>query len=132
MEQTRIQNSPDQQVIGFAKVDTYPQIFLFFIQDFLNWWYVKMPLRHLRKFGRLSTVLDDNLSITLPIGTFFVPWHIDKSIMGYLFGILIRLLYLPIAISIYSITMIVSFVLIVIWLLLPLVAIIFTVISIFR
>lgn len=91
-----------------------------------------MPLRHLRKFGRLSTVLDDNLSITLLIGTFFVPWHRDKSIMGYLFGILIRLLYLPIAISIYSITMIVSFVLIVIWLLLPLVAIIFTVISIFR
>lgn len=132
MEQTRIQNSPDQQVIGFAKVDTYPQIFLFFIQDFLNWWYVKMPLRHLRKFGRLSTVLDDNLSITLLIGTFFVPWHRDKSIMGYLFGILIRLLYLPIAISIYSITMIVSFVLILIWLLLPLVAIIFTVISIFR
>ena len=132
MEQTRIQNSPDQQVIGFAKVDTYPQIFLFFIQDFLNWWYVKMPLRHLRKFGRLSTVFDDNLSITLLIGTFFVPWHRDKSIMGYLFGILIRLLYLPIAISIYSITMIVSFVLIVIWLLLPLVAIIFTVISIFR
>ncbi|MGI6443453.1 MAG: hypothetical protein ACOX06_00355 [Candidatus Dojkabacteria bacterium] len=132
MEQTRIQNSPDQQVIGFAKVDTYPQIFLFFIQDFLNWWYVKMPLRHLRKFGRLSTVLDDNLSITLLIGTFFVPWHRDKSIMGYLFGILIRLLYLPIAISIYSITMIVSFVLILTWLLLPLVAIIFTVISIFR
>lgn len=132
MEQTRIQNSPDQQVIGFAKVDTYPQIFLFFIQDFLNWWYVKMPLRHLRKFGRLSTVFDDNLSITLLIGTFFVPWHRDKSIMGYLFGILIRLLYLPIAISIYSITMIVSFVLILIWLLLPLVAIIFTVISIFR
>ncbi len=132
MEQTRIQNSPDQQVIGFAKVDTYPQIFLFFIQDFLNWWYVKMPLRHLRKFGRLSTVLDDNLSITLLIGTFFVPWHRDKSIMGYLFGILIRLLYLPIAISIYSITMIVSFVLILVWLLLPLVTIIFTVISIFR
>ncbi|HHX99080.1 TPA: hypothetical protein GX533_00110 [Candidatus Dojkabacteria bacterium] len=132
MEQTRIQNSPDQQVIGFAKVDTYPQIFLFFIQDFLNWWYVKMPLRHLRKFGRLSTVLDDNLSITLLVGTFFVPWHRDKSIMGYLFGILIRLLYLPIAISIYSITMIVSFVLILTWLLLPLVAIIFTVISIFR
>lgn len=132
MEQTRIQNSPDQQVIGFAKVDTYPQIFLFFIQDFLNWWYVKMPLRHLRKFGRLSTVLDDNLSITLLVGTFFVPWHRDKSIIGYLFGILIRLLYLPIAISIYSITMIVSFVLILTWLLLPLVAIIFTVISIFR
>lgn len=132
MEKTSIQNNPNQQVIHFAKTDSYPQIFLYFIQDFLSWWYVKMPLRHLRTLGRLSTVMDDNLSITLLLSTFFVPWHRDKSIMGYLFGITIRILYLPIGISIYSITMILATILAITWLLLPVMAIVFTVISVFK
>lgn len=132
MEQKKLIDNSGQQMIEAVKIDSYLQIFIYYIQDFLNWWYVKMPIWHLRTLGRISVVVDDNLSISLLFKNFFVPWRRDNSLMGYAFGFIIKSLYLPIAIVIYlSITTIYLF-LIIIWVLLPVAIIVFIITSIFK
>jgi len=131
MEPQKIQNNPGSQLIRFEKTDSYFQILIFFIQDFLNWWYIKMPVRHLRILARLSVIVDDNLSISILFKNFFVPWHRDYSMIGYFFGFIIKILYLPIAFVIYITAMIFYIAIILIWLILPVATIVFTVTSIF-
>lgn len=91
-----------------------------------------MPSRYLRVLGRFSTILDDNLSISLLIRNFFVPWHRDRTIFGLIFGIVIKILYLPIAIIFYLIGMVAFFIIIFIWLILPIATIVFTIMSLIR
>jgi len=131
MEPQKIQNNPGSQLIRFDKTDSFFQIFIFFFQDFLNWWYVKMPVRHLRILARLSVIVDDNLSISLLLKNIFVPWHRDYSMIGYFFGFFIKLFYLPVACAIYLTAMIFYIAIILIWFILPVATIVFTVTSIF-
>ena len=84
-----------------------------------------MPIWHLRKLDRISTVMDDTLSISLLVRNFFVPWHRDYSLMGFGFGIVMKLLYLPIALALYLLATLFYFALIIIWLLLPIGAVAF-------
>jgi hypothetical protein len=132
MRQRKLLKNAGQQVIETGDSDSYLQIFIFYIQDFLHWWYVKTPIRNLRRLGRLSVIADDNLSISLLFKNFFVPWHRDKTITGYFFGFLIKILYLPIASVIYLATMLIYTTFILIWLILPIITIVFIVTSIFK
>lgn len=132
MEQKNTVDSSGQQLIQPQKTDSYLQIFIFYIQDFLSWWYVKMPLRQLRVLGRLSTILDDNLSISLLLRNFFVPWHRDRTVFGLIFGIVIKILYLPIAITLYLIGLTTYFLCILLWLILPIGTIIFIIMSLIK
>jgi hypothetical protein len=131
MEPQKIQNNPGSQLIQFEKTDSYSKIFLYYIQDFLNWWYVKMPVRHLRILGRLSVLVDDNLSMSLLFKNFFVPWHRDNSFFGYFFGVIIKILYLPFALIIYLLSIITYLAVILIWLILPVATIVFSITSFF-
>ncbi|MBP5204382.1 hypothetical protein J6Z48_01945 [bacterium] len=106
-------------------VETSSRIILLSLLDFLKWWYQKMPIWHLRKLDRISTVMDDTLSISLLVRNFFVPWHRDYSLMGFGFGIVMKLLYLPIALALYLLATLFYFALIIIWLLLPIGAVAF-------
>lgn len=90
-----------------------------------------MPVWHLRRLGRLSVVIDDQFSITLLIKHFFLPWHRDYSVIGYVFGILMKILYLPIPIAIYFIGMTLYFLVFLGWLVLPIGALVFIIISFF-
>lgn len=132
MEQKNRVDNSGQQFIQPVKTDSYLQILIYYIQDFLNWWYIKMPSRYLRILGRFSTILDDNLSISLLIRNFFVPWHRDRTIFGLIFGIVIKILYLPIAIIFYLIGMVTFFIIIFIWLILPIATIVFTIMSLIK
>jgi hypothetical protein len=108
-----------QQLLNETKVDSYFEIFVNFLNDFLNWWYVQMPIWHLRTLRRIVVVLDDNFSFTLLLRNFFLPWHRDRNILGYLVGILSKLFYLPIVFAI-IITITVTYILFIFfWLLLP-------------
>ena len=78
-----------------------------------------MPIWHLRELNRIATVVDDQLSLSLLAKTFFTPWHRDYSAMGYLFGIVMRILYLPIALAIFLIFFFGYFIFIIFWLILP-------------
>ena len=120
-----------QQLLNEIKIDSYSTIFVFTLQDFLRWWYIKMPIWHLRRFARLSIVIDDQFSISLLFRHFFLPWHRDFSVIGYVFGILMKILYLPIAIAVYMICMIFYFLLFVSWLILPIGSLVFVIISLF-
>jgi hypothetical protein len=80
---------------------------------------------HFKMLGRISVLLDDNLSITLLLKNFFLPWHRDFSFIGYVFGILIKILYLPIAVGIYLFFCTMYTALILIWFLLPPVTLLF-------
>ncbi|MFA5633600.1 MAG: hypothetical protein WCY00_01680 [Candidatus Dojkabacteria bacterium] len=129
-ENKLIDNS-GQQLLNEIKVDSFATIFFFSIQDFLRWWYIKMPVWHLRRLLRLSIVIDDQFSISLLIKHFFVPWHRDYSLIGYLFGILMKILYLPLAIALYVISMISYILIFLIWLILPIASLLFIIISLF-
>lgn len=111
--------SNGQQVLNETKIDNHLVVFTQSLKDFLNWWYVKMPLWHIRMLVRISTFIDDNTSISLLIRNFFLPWHRDYSAIGYTFGIIMKLLYLPLAIFAYLIGISIYLAIILIWLLLP-------------
>jgi len=91
-----------------------------------------MPIWHLRKLARISVVVNDNLSLSLLVQNFFLPWHRDYSMMGYIFGLLIKVLYIPIALFIYLTSVIIYIIIILIWLLLPVGTLTFIFTSIFR
>jgi hypothetical protein len=108
-----------QQVLGEDEVDSILMILLFSVKDFFSWWYINMAIWHLKMLGRISLVVDDNMSISLLLRNFFVPWHRDNSMIGWVFGILIKLVYLPIAILGYLLACIFYILLILIWFVLP-------------
>lgn len=77
-----------------------PARFLTFtIKDFLVWWYGYTIPRLLAILKRALLLADDRLSLSLLLKNFFVPWHRDRSPVGYAVGIIVRLLYLPIGFS---------------------------------
>jgi len=121
-----------QQLLNQNNIDSYLEIWIYSVQDFLKWWYVQMPLWHLRRLGRISVVVDDFLSITVLLKNFFLPWHRDYSFIGYFFGIIVKLLYLPIAIALYIIAVSIYIAWIIIWLALPIATSVFVLISVFR
>ncbi|MBN2100344.1 hypothetical protein JW710_00405 [Candidatus Dojkabacteria bacterium] len=67
---------------------------------FFGWWYIEMPIWYIGLIQRIATICDDTLSISLLLKTFFVPWHRDRTWVGYFIGIMARIIYLPIAIVI--------------------------------
>lgn len=120
MEQKNIlTSSGGQKVLNEDGVDNLLVVFTYTIKEFLYWWYIRMPLWHLRMLARISTLVEDNLSISLLFKNFFLPWHRDFSFIGYTFGILIKLVYLPVAIIGYLFCNLMYLFLILIWLLLP-------------
>ncbi len=121
-----------QQSLNEIKIDSYLTIFFFTVQDFLNWWYVKMPIWHLRRLVRLSVVVDDQFSISLLLKNFFLPWHRDYSVIGYIFGIIMKLLYLPIAMFIYFLCVSFYLAFLIFWLLLPIGSLVFIILSFFN
>jgi len=127
-----VSDSSGQQLLTETKADSYSAIFLYFIQDFLRWWYIRMPIWHLRKLARISVVVNDNLSLSLLIQNFFLPWHRDYSMMGYIFGFIIKILYIPIALAIYLVSVFAYSIVILVWLLLPIGTLTFIFTSILR
>lgn len=124
-------DSSGQQLLNEIKTDSYAEIVVYSFQNFLRWWYVKMPIWHFKRIARISIVLDDNLSISLLIRHFFVPWHRDYSLIGFFFGFLIKLFYIPIAILVYLLIMLISLLIVIIWLFLPIATLVYMLISLF-
>lgn len=124
-QQNILTSSQGQQLLDESRVDSTLTILKYTVREFLNWWYVKMTVWHLRMLVRISTILDDNLSISLLLKNFFLPWHRDFSFIGYVFGILIKIVFLPIAILIYLLFTLLYFLLICIWLLLPIATVLY-------
>ena len=131
MEQKNIlTSSGGQNILDETKVDNSLVIFTYTLKEFLYWWYVRMLYWHLRMLGRISIIIDDNFSISLLIKNFFLPWHRDFSLIGWTFGILIKLIYLPIAIVTYILLISIYIVVILLWLLLPAATLVFIIRSI--
>lgn len=126
-----ILDNSGQQLLNETKVNSYFEIFHSFIRDFLQWWYVKMPIWHLRTLRRITIVLDDSLSFSILLSNFFLPWHRDPNILGYFVGILSKVVYLPIALAIICTTLITYSIFVIFWLLLPPITIIFIIRSFF-
>ena len=124
-QQNILTNTGGQQLLNESSIDSNIVIVGYTLRQFIRWWYAKMSIWHLKMLGRISVFLDDNLSITLLLRNFFLPWHRDFSFIGYVFGILIKVLYLPIAISIYIFFCIIYIALILVWFLLPPVTLLF-------
>ena len=129
--ENKLVDNSGQQLLHEITVDSFATIFFFSFQDFLRWWYIKMPLWHLRRLLRLSIVIDDQFSISLLIKNFFVPWHRDYSVIGYVFGIVMKILYLPLAITMYILCLISYVIVFFLWLILPIASLVFVIISLF-
>lgn len=125
-----VTDNTGQQLLAETKIDSYLMIAIYTVQDFLRWWYIKMPMWHLRKLKRLSVLINDQFSISILLKNFFLPWKRDASLIGYVFGILMKLLLLPISISVYIIFMLIYLTIILGWLVLPIGTLTFILISI--
>jgi len=112
-------SSGGQQILNESKVDSTLSIAIYSVKDFTSWWYIRMSLWHLRMLARISTFVDDNMSISLLLKNFFTPWHRDYSFIGFTFGILIKIIYLPVAVITYILISVFYSILILVWLLLP-------------
>jgi len=108
-----------QQIIKDVEADKYIEIFLYSLRDFFSWWYIEMPIRHFRTWYRIMVILNDQLSITLLLRHFFLPWRRHNSFAGYFFGITIKLIYLPIAIFAFLLGSSLYFAFIIFWILIP-------------
>ncbi len=124
-------NNPVFTDTDLASTPNFLNYLSFLIKDLLFWWYVQMPIYYLKKLNRVSIVVSDQLSIPILIRYFFIPWKRHHAAVGYFIGITTKLLYLPIAILIYLIAISIYSTLILGWLFIPLVAIFFTLISLF-
>lgn len=100
------------------------KIILLTLYDFFDWWYIESPVRLSKYIGRISEVTLDQLSIVALLRTFFVPWHRDYRPLGRLMGLVMRLLYVPIALVIYILVMSFSLLILFGWILLPIVTVI--------
>jgi hypothetical protein len=129
--ENRLVDGSGQQLLNEIKIDSFTTILFFSFQDFLRWWYIKMPVWHLRRLVRLSIVFNDQLSISLLLKNFFLPWHRDYSVVGYAFGIVMKILYLPFAISFYLTGVLFCILVFFIWLILPIASLVFIVLSFF-
>ena len=90
-----------------------------------------MPIWHLRTLKRVVVVLDDNLSFSLLMRNFFLPWHRDRNLLGYIVGISSKIIYLPIALAVILGLTSAYLVFLLFWLLLPPSTIIFLLRSFF-
>lgn len=106
----------DKDLTDFTSL---PQLLIFTLKDFFSWWFLKMPLWHILSLRRVLLVIDDKFSISLLLKTFFVPWHRDHHLVGYFMGLTIRIMYLPIAISVLLATLIGYMIFILFWVLVP-------------
>jgi hypothetical protein len=127
-----ITNSSGQQLLTESQIDPLPLIFMYSFQDFLKWWYVRMFIWHLKRLKRLTIVVDDYLSFSLLLNHFFMPWHRDYSAIGYLFGIVMKVLYLPIAFLVFLIAIVMYLLVIIFWMVLPIGTVVFIITSLFN
>jgi len=80
---------------------------------------------------RVVTVVDDTLSIGLLLRNFGAPWRGSKNIFGWIFGIGVKLVYLPIALGILLLVAGVLFLIAILWGILPPTTVYFIIISFF-
>ncbi|NLZ24796.1 hypothetical protein GX888_03580 [Candidatus Dojkabacteria bacterium] len=125
LQENILTSSEDQRVLGDTKIDSTVAIILFLLKDFFIWWYIKITLWHLKVLGRLITVVDDNLSLSILMKNFFLPWRRDRIFIGYIFGIGIKIIYLPIAIIILTLITLFYTTVIILWLALPISTVLF-------
>jgi hypothetical protein len=123
------QTNPVFTDANLSDFTSLPALVAFSVRDFFTWWYLQMPVWYVLSLRRIATVIDDQFSISLLLRTFLVPWHRDHSFPGYLIGILVRLLYLPIAVSILLIAVGAYLAFILFWFLIPITAIVMILLS---
>ena len=92
-------------------------------KDFFYWWYIQMPIYYALTFRRINVVLKDKLSIQLLLKHFTTPWQRRYELPFIILGLIIKILYLPIAIVFYYLIMLFVIALFLLWLLLPMVSI---------
>ncbi len=122
-------NSPIFSNITKPKAFSIADILIFLMKDFIYWWYIQMPIFYLNKTERILTVISDKLSLKILFQNLFLPSKEHKSKKIYILGIIIKIFYLPIASTIYLITLILCILGIIFWLILPIINIIFILIS---
>ena len=88
-----------------------------------------MFIWHLKRLKRLTIVVDDYLSFSLLLNHFFMPWHRDYSAIGYLFGIVMKVLYLPIAFLAFLTAILMYLIVIIFWKFLPIGTVVFIITS---
>ncbi len=75
-----------------------------FVRTFFSWWYGDLPLSILALVKRVLVVLNDQTSFGVIFNGFFRPWRNDYNFVGWIIGIVIKLVYLPIAASLMLVT----------------------------
>ncbi len=98
-------------------------------KDFTTWWYIKQPVVYIKQYIRIIDIIDDRFSTSFLLRTFFVPWHRDKHPVGYLIGIVARLIFIPIGLFLVALTTTGYVSLMLFWIIIPILSAVMTIIS---
>ena len=77
-----------------------------FIRSFFAWWYGDVPIAMFSILRRTLTVINDITSFGVILKGFFRPWKNDYNIAGWLVGIVIKMIYIPITGTIFVLTLV--------------------------
>lgn len=78
--------------------------FFSFMHSFFAWWYGDIPLILFAKLQRTLVVINDITSFGVILKGFFRPWKNDYNIAGWLVGMVIKTVYLPIIATLFVLT----------------------------
>jgi len=108
---------------------THTSLLLENIKDFFYWWYIQMPVYYILSIHRINVVLIDIFSIKLLLRNFFTPWQRKYNVINMVIGLIMKILYLPPVIFLYTLVIISSWSFFIIWILLPILTTIFLVLT---
>lgn len=72
-----------------------------FIRSFFGWWYGDIPLALFALLRRVFQVFNDTTSFGVILRGYFRPWKNDYNIAGWLVGMVIKTIYLPLSGSLF-------------------------------
>lgn len=87
----------------------YIGAFIDSFRSFFGWWYGDLPLTILALLKRTLIILNDTTSFSIVLFGLFSPWKNDYNIAGWLVGLTIKLIYLPIILTLF-VTLVILFI----------------------
>lgn len=72
-----------------------------FFRSFFGWWYGDIPLALFALLRRVFQVFNDTTSFGVILRGYFRPWKNDYNIAGWLVGMVIKTIYLPLSGSLF-------------------------------
>ncbi len=74
----------------------FGQYIVSYCMEFIIWWFVAVPTYIIKSIIRTNTIFNDSTSFSIILFGFFKPWKNDNNIAGWVIGLIIKSIYIPV------------------------------------